>query len=139
MTPEEAVILCRYVKAASPAQQVDEFTPTVWHDLLGDLRFEDAKEAVRDIAGRKPFVDPADIRAQVKRIRAKRLAEAVLPEPPPDLTPLETIAWLKDTRRRIADGEDVTHDYGELKPHPLPELKALMPRPDIHPTTEETR
>lgn len=73
MTPRETVVLCRYVKACCPQQQVDEYTPDAWHDLLGDLELADCREAVKTIASRQPFVAPAEIRAEVRRIRTQRL------------------------------------------------------------------
>ena len=37
MTPQETLLLTRYVKACCPQQAMDDFTPDAWHDLLGDL------------------------------------------------------------------------------------------------------
>lgn len=108
MTPTEAVTLCRYVRAACPQQAMDEYTPQAWADLLGDLRIEDAREAARNLGKRQPFISPSEIRTEVHRIRERRIAEHPEPAPPPDLTPVQTVAWLRDTRRRIADGETIT-------------------------------
>src|SRR5690606_20849845 len=70
MTSEEAVILVAYVRACCPQQKFDEYTPDAWHDLLGDLTLNDCRAAARTIAQRQPFVAPAEIRAEVARIRA---------------------------------------------------------------------
>lgn len=117
MTNAEAVLLCRYAKAACPQQQFDAYTPDAWSDLLGDLRFEDCKEAVKNIVQRQPFVAPAEIRDEVRRVRSKRIGDfGPIPDPPPglDYTPAEHRDWLADTLRRIGDGEVFTRD--ELEP-----------------------
>jgi hypothetical protein len=85
------------------------------------------------------YLMPAHIRAAVKRIRAKRLEDHPPLTPPPGL-PGESdadlvtrqLAWLRDARRRVADGEHVDCDqaYGELRPRVLSDLKQLMPAPD---------
>ena len=130
MTPGETLILTRFVKAACPQQAIDEFTPDAWHDLLSEVRFEDAREAVRTICRKQPFIAPAEIIDEVRRIRAKRLHEAP-PLVPPDLDPIETIAWLAEARHRIADGDEVPDTArGELKPRHLPDLRELTRKMD---------
>ena len=109
MNAEEAIKLCRFAKAACPQQAIDEHTPEAWFLLLGDLRFVDAKDGLVKVTRTQPFVSPAEIRAEVKRIRAKRLTEyGPLPDPPADLDDRDFPAWLREIRRRIADGEPVT-------------------------------
>lgn len=73
MNREETVKLTRYIKAVCPQQAIDDFTPNAWHDLLGDVAYPDALAAVQIITGRKPFVAPAEIRDEVRRIRTSRL------------------------------------------------------------------
>src|SRR5690606_14585339 len=46
MTPEEAVILARYVKAMCPQQRLDEYTADAWYDVLAPYPLEDARAAV---------------------------------------------------------------------------------------------
>lgn len=65
--------LCRFTKACCPQQAIDEYTPDAWHELLGDLDFEDCKQAIIEVAKRQPFVAPAEIRQQVRLIRHRRL------------------------------------------------------------------
>lgn len=84
MTPREAVLLTRYVKACCPQQQVDEYTPDAWHDLLGDLDLDECRQAAAAIARRQPFVAPAEIRAEVRRLRDDRISRLPLPAPSPD-------------------------------------------------------
>jgi hypothetical protein len=103
MIPREVVMLTRYVKACCPQQQIDEYTPDAWQDLLGDLELTDCREAVKTIVGRQPFVAPSEIRAEVRRIRDERLNAGPIPAPATD-DPAEYIRQLKATTRRIADG-----------------------------------
>lgn len=140
MTPDQTLRLCRIVKALCPQQAMDEFTPDAWHLLLAPVRIEDARTAVETLGRRSAFIAPAEIIAEVKRIRAKRLADTPLPDPPADMTPVETLAWLKVTRRSIADGQPVDGGQrGELKPRHLPELRALLPAPDQRPRADPPR
>lgn len=132
-------MLCRYVRACCPQQAIDQYTPDAWADHLEHIPYEDAKAAVKEITAKQPFVTIAEVLAIVKRMRAKRIAEAGDLCPPPGAR--EGVAlheWLGSARRQIADGADVSADHGELKPRHLPDLRALMPKPDEdHPTTSE--
>lgn len=107
MTPKEAVVLARYVKACCPGSQIDEYTPDAWHDLLGDLSLADCREAVVAVARRQPFVSASEIRAEVLRVRAERLKETPVPPPPPELLddPEAYKAYLRQSAKRIADGK----------------------------------
>lgn len=131
MNPEEAVMLCRYVRACCPQQAIDEYTPLAWAEHLENVTYEDAKAAAKAITSRQPFVQIAELKAEVRRIRAKRIDEHPTLTPPPGLDPIETVQWRKDMNRRIGDGEVIDCDeaYGELKPRHLPDLRALMPKP----------
>lgn len=122
MTPTEAVKLTRLVKAICPQQAFDEYTADAWADLLDDLRLEDCTEAVKRLGQQQPFIAPAEIRTIVRKIRAERIERTVLPDPDPDMTPTETIQWLRDTRRAIADGTYVAPEPLELAPRPVAEL-----------------
>lgn len=116
MNHAEAVILCRYVRAVCPQQAIDEFTPDAWSDLLAGVRFVDAKDAVRAVTSRQPFVAPAEIITEVRKIRNDRITRHPEPVPPPGLDVIATKAWLVDARRQIGDGEllpDVAR--GELR------------------------
>lgn len=131
MTPAETLHLCRLVKAICPQQLVDEFTPDAWHGLLDDLRLADCLEAAKALGKRQHFIDPADIRAEVRRLREKRIADAG-PVPIPDgLDPDDTTryaTWLLHARRRIADGEPPP-TWAELPTREMPEVAELLPKP----------
>ena len=127
MTRTETVALLRIVRAVCPAQKFDEYTPDAWHELLDDLRLEDCRLAVKALGQRQVFIAPAEIRAEVRRIRRERLDRTPLPVPPPDLTPQQTLAWQRDTNRAIADG---TYQPPPLElVRPMPALPRF-PSPD---------
>lgn len=110
MNPEEAVKLCRLTQACCPAQKFDAYTPDAWMDLLSDIRFEDAEAAVKAVARKQPFVSPSEIRAEVRMVRSKRIADEVVHalHPPADLDPDDAkayIAWLSGAIRALGDGE----------------------------------
>jgi hypothetical protein len=119
LTPSETVVLARYVKACCPQQAMDEFTPNAWHDLLDDLELDDCRAAVAAVAKRQPFVAPAEIRAEVKRIRDARIAAAIVPAPPAELTdePGRYNELIRANVRRIADAKNVRR---ALAAGPLP-------------------
>lgn len=104
MTPTEAVLLTRYVEACCPQQRFDEYTADAWHDLLGDLDLQDCKEAAAEVARRQPFVAPAEIRAQVKRVRALRLKGFVYVPTPGDDDPDIYLASVRAQRAAVASG-----------------------------------
>ena len=105
MTPPETVLLTEYVRACCPQQAIGEYTPDAWHDLLGDLSLADCREAVVAVAKRQPFVAPAEIRAEVRKIREDRLARTPLPAPPAD--PERYREVLAANVARVADGMTV--------------------------------
>lgn len=132
MSPQEAVAIARLVKACCPQQAWDEYTGDAYHDLLGDLRFEDCRAAVVDLGKRQVFIAPAEVRAEVKRIRTARLTQHEILDPPPGLDPDATSAysrWLDVTRQAIADGE-VPPTPPELPTRTMPDMHALMPKVD---------
>lgn len=109
MNRVDAIKLCRYVHAATPAQKLDEYTPQAWADILEDLPcgFDDARAAVVAIKRRQVFVDCSDIIAEVRAMRDERLRATPLPPAPPELLDdgPAYVAWIERETRRIADGE----------------------------------
>lgn len=104
MNREETTALCRYVKACCPQQQIDEYTPDAWHDLIGKLDFADCREAVVRVATRQPFVAPAEIRAEVQRIRSDRLHDFQYVPVDGDDDWEIYLAALRAQRTAVADG-----------------------------------
>lgn len=132
MTNADAVVLCRMAKAACPQQQFDQYTPDMWHELLGDLRFEDARMALVEVVKSQPFVSPAEIRDQVKRIRGRRIDAYGPISPPDDIedTPAVERVWFREMIRRIGDGELQPGDRpepAEVLGRAMPDWKSLMP------------
>jgi hypothetical protein len=137
MTSEETFLLTEYVRACCPQQHMGEYTPDAWHDLLGDLDLADCRAAVTAVAKRQPFVAPAEIRAEVRRIRDDRLARTALPAPPPDAAdePGRYKEIIRANVKRIADARSVPR---ALAAGPLPgdppaewqEARAAMRRPE---------
>lgn len=126
MTPTEAVKLTRLVRAICPQQQFDEYTADAWGDLLADLRLEDCTLAVRQLGQQQVFIAPAEIRAAVRKIRTERIDRTPLPDPDPDMTPVQTIAWLRQMRRAIADGTYQPPPQFERKPRDMAQLEGTV-------------
>lgn len=129
MNPEDILKLGRAVAAICPAQKWDEHSPAAWLELLGDLRYEDARQAVFNLGRQQPFIAPSDIIKEVKRIREERIKNNPLPDPPDDLTVPQFIAWKRLTLKAVADGE-VTFD-------PRPELERGYEPPPPPPRVQE--
>lgn len=107
MTPAEAQLLLG-IAASFDNRKPNEEAAVSWAHALDGYRFVDARDAiVAHYRATDDWLMPSKVIAEVKLIRSKRLHETPEPPPPAELTPLETIAWLKEIRGRIADGEDV--------------------------------
>lgn len=127
MTPNETVVLARYVRALCPQQKFDEYTPDAWHDVLGDYPLEAARRAAATVAKRQPFISPAEIIEVIDQQRAENASDfqgpglpAEVPDADPD-DPVAYIAALRAQRYRAADGH-------ELKPRPMKQLMAGVTR-----------
>ncbi|MGW1492604.1 zinc finger domain-containing protein [Streptomyces sp. NPDC002402] len=123
MTPDETVVLARYVRALCPQQKFDEYTPDAWHDVLGEYRLDAARSAAASVAKQQPFVSPAEIIAEIRKqrdARADSFQGPGLPSEVPDADPDDVPAYLaalRSQRTRAADGM-------ELKRRPVAELIA---------------
>lgn len=122
MSPEETVMLARYVRALCPQQKFDEYTSDAWHDVLGDYPLLECRSAAAEMAGRQPFVSPAEIIGVIRQRRgdnARDIQGPGLPAAVPDADPDDVQAYLaalRQQRTRAADGL-------ELKPR---DMKALL-------------
>lgn len=135
MNNSEAVKLFRLVKAFCPAEQFDEHTPDAWAIVMNDIRYDDAQIAVRTLyrdrgndqewGGRK--IEADDIIREVRRIRAERVARHPEIDPPPGLTDLQYLDWLRATRKAIADGQTITQPA--LPARDISQLTAINKRP----------
>ena len=70
------------------------------------MRLDDCREAAAAVAKRQPFVAPAEIRAEVRKIRDDRLARTPLPPPAAELAddPGRYQRAVQAGIKRIADG-----------------------------------
>lgn len=109
MNPTEVVMLTGYLRAHFPSQPVDEFTTEALEELLAPYPAADCRKAVLNIAERgEKWCAPTEVKAEVKRIRAKRIADFGVVEIPRDMDPDDSLAyrrWLRERQREIADGE----------------------------------
>ncbi|MEU2514329.1 hypothetical protein [Streptomyces syringium] len=127
MTPDETVILTRYLRALCPQQRFDEYTPDAWHDLLAPYDLGDARQAAAVVASRQPFVSPAEIIAEVRRARAGRIRHVHGPgQAPeiPDADPDDVHAYLAALRAQRTRAADPT-----ARRRPLRELLTRTGRP----------
>lgn len=108
MKPTEVVLLTGYLRAHFPSQPVDEFTTEALEEILAPFPAADCKRAILNIADRgEHWCAPTDVRKEVRRIRAKRVADYGPIEPPADLDPDNVVGyqrWLAAMHRGIADG-----------------------------------
>lgn len=109
MTLDETIDLLS-VAAAFDRRTVGKSDAMAWHAALGDLQFEDSRQAVvghyRDT---REWIMPADIRTRVKAIRRDRIARQITPAPPAELTdePGRYKAAIEASVHRIANGFSV--------------------------------
>ena len=111
MNQTEAIMLCRLVKAVCPSQALDQYTPDAWALILRHIDYNDAKQAVIDIAsrplepGKSRYIEPGHIIAQVRRIRAQRLTDHGPLIPPPGLDgTTQYLAWIRQAVAVVASG-----------------------------------
>lgn len=56
----------RLIRALCPQQRIDEYTADAWHEVIGHLDFETARDAVIAVKHGQAFVDPSDIIRHVR-------------------------------------------------------------------------
>lgn len=137
MTPDEAGVLLG-MAATVDNRKPDADAAKAWAAMLHGLRLEDCIEAIRDhYTASTEWLMPAKVRADVKRIRAKRIEKHPPLVPPPGLDDAAELSWLAAARRRIGDGEVIDCDAPyELTAAPE-HLRELIAATNTDP--EETR
>lgn len=106
MNAEEALQLCRLAKTISPAQAVDEYTPAAWALILEDVRYVDARQALKQLGGEQEWIHVSHIVKRVKKLRGERVTKyAANVSPPSGLSDAEYAAWHRRTIESIADGD----------------------------------
>ena len=112
MKPTEAAALLT-IAAAFDNRKPDPDQAKAWAMALDGLRFEDCRAVVVEHYQRsREWIMPVDVRAAVKKLRAKRISEHAPVTPPPDLSVAETIQWQRETTKAIGDG---TYQAPELE------------------------
>ncbi|MFL6113967.1 MAG: hypothetical protein ACJ786_21800 [Catenulispora sp.] len=106
MTEAEIAKLLRFVHALCPAQKFDEYSPDAWELVLGDVPFDDARDALKKLGQQLRFIAPSDIAQEVRRVRNARAAQYTdyadtLPDADPD-RPLDYIRALREHNFRAA-------------------------------------
>lgn len=108
MKPTEVVMLTGYLRAHFPSQPVDEYTTEALEETLRNYPPNDCRKALLNIAERgEKWCSPTDIKAEVKRIREKRIRDYGIIQPPADLDPDNVVGyqqWLTAMNQKIADG-----------------------------------
>ena len=70
MTREEMIDLIDFIIVACPQQKIGRATAVPWFEIIGDLDFTAARNAVISVKHSQAFVDVSDIATEVKRARA---------------------------------------------------------------------
>ncbi|MFE3202157.1 hypothetical protein [Embleya sp. NPDC059237] len=120
MDEVEAVDLVRWVQALCPQQHIDRLTGEAWFDVLEPFDFEECKAAATACAREKPFVAPAEIIAEVRRVRAERLGSWVY-EPAPG----EDVEGYFERRRAQAAAVASGRSVPEIAPASGPRLQLV--------------
>lgn len=109
MKPTEVVMLTGYLRAHFPSQPVDEYTTEALEEILAPFPAADCRQAVLNLADRgEKWCSPTQVREEVRRIRAKRVADYGPIDPPAGLDPDDVRGyqrWLQSTTKAIANGE----------------------------------
>lgn len=117
MNREETVRLLAEVRRRCPRMVLQEGAPQDWERILGRYPGTQVQAAVERLTDGgvmgvgRAFVDPQDVDATVREIRAKLLAhvEHYRAYPPPavvDAPAAVELRWWQHVVRRIGDGED---------------------------------
>lgn len=146
MTPDETVMLTRYVRAMCPQQRIDEYTPDAWHDVLRPYSLDEARTAIAShISDGNAFISVGEIVGRIRQHRTNAAGDIHGPGQPaeiPDADPDDVLSYLtavRDQRNRAAAGQplqrrpiaELTTNTGRLpesKPSPRGPLGVTCPR-----------
>jgi hypothetical protein len=108
------------VMAAYDRRTTGETDVAAWLDVIGDLDFADAVQAVKDhYRESSAWVMPADVRHRVKKIREERLAavgdDAAVPDADPDDVPAYLEALRAGRMRRASPPTRVASNRVNLR------------------------
>ena len=123
MNRQEAIQLAAYVQQLCPAQEMGEATGLAWYDVLSDLPFDIAKIAAAEVKKTSRWIDPADIRIMVKRLRRLVASDAERRFDNEDDTPPAEVRayldWMQQRRHRIRQYADQAITAREYDPRLL--------------------
>lgn len=111
MTPDQLGQVLQYI-AAADRRTLGKADLLIWGDAVGDLRFEEVMEAVRQhYRDSTVFLMPAHIRQAVRKARHDRASRTVPPAPPAEVTDQPGVYKLHLVRAiaEIADRNDIRH------------------------------
>lgn len=101
------------ISALDSRKVYGEIDAQAWHAVIGDLRFDDCREAVIAHYRESSFsITPADVRSKVLAVRKARIGDRVAPLPP--VSPEDVKAyqeWQQAWYRGVGDG--LTDDEAE--------------------------
>ena len=106
MNRREVAAVLAMVSALDDRRVFGEVDVTAWEAVIGDLRFDDAREAViRHYKEETTVMMPANVRRLVKLIRASRKREHPTPLSPYSTSDVMAhIEWSRAWEEAIADG-----------------------------------
>jgi hypothetical protein len=67
MTREEMTELMQFIAAVCPQQRIDRLTAVTWYEVIGELEFADARNAVVALKHSQAFIDVSDIVREATR------------------------------------------------------------------------
>jgi hypothetical protein len=125
---ETAAVLAM-ITALDTRRMYGDIDAKAWHAVIGDLRFDDCREAVIAHYRESPHsITPADVRSKVMAVRKIRIGDRIAPLPPID--PSDTASyqqWQQAWYRGVGDG--LTEDEAEkVADHVLGVARQSLPQ-----------
>lgn len=101
------------VAALDSRRTFGEVDAQAWHAVIGDLRFDDCREAVIAHYRESSYsITPADVHSKVMAVRKARIGDRVAPLPPVDPEDTKSYQeWQQAWYRGVGDG--LTEDEAE--------------------------
>lgn len=132
MTMQEVAAVLAMISALDGRKAFGEIDAQAWHAVVGDLRFEDCREAVI-LHYRESTVTlmPAELRARVKQVRRQRIGDRVAPLPPVEADEVGRYAqWQQAWYRGLGDGltDDEAERYADAELGVIRQAVVTKPR-----------
>jgi hypothetical protein len=125
---ETAAVLAM-ITALDTRRMYGDIDAKAWHAVIGDLRFDDCREAVIQHYRESPHsITPADVRSKVSALRKARIGDRVAPLPPVDPEDIQAYRdWQQAWYRSVGDG--LSGDEAEQKAdHALGIARQALPQ-----------